>query len=38
MEYSCLIWAGALSCYLDMLDKLQKQVCRTFGPTRAASI
>ena len=24
MEYCCHIWAGALSCYLELLDKLQK--------------
>ena len=36
MEYCCHVWAGAPSCYFDMLDKLQKQVCRTVGPTPAA--
>ena len=29
MEYCCHVWAGAPSCYLEMLDKLQKWVCRT---------
>ena len=24
MEYSCHIWAGAPSCYLELLDKLQR--------------
>ena len=24
MEYRCHIWAGAPSCYLELLDKLQK--------------
>ena len=24
MEYCCHIWAGAPSCYLELLDKLQK--------------
>ena len=24
MEYCCHVWAGAPSCYLDLLDKLQK--------------
>ena len=24
MEYCCYIWAGAPSCYLELLDKLQK--------------
>ena len=23
MEYCCHVWAGALSCYLELLDKLQ---------------
>ena len=29
MKYCCHVWAGALSCYLEMLDKLHKQICRT---------
>ena len=38
MEYCCHAWAGVPSCYqFDMLDKLQKQGCRTFGPSKAAS-
>ena len=24
MEYCCQVWAGAPSCYLELLDKLQK--------------
>ena len=36
MEYCCHIWAGAPSCYLELLDKLQKQICRTVGPSLAA--
>ena len=24
MEYCCHVWAGAPSCYLELLDKLQK--------------
>ena len=31
MEY-CHVWAGAPSCYLELLDKLQKWICRTVGP------
>ena len=31
MEYCCHVWAGAPSCYLDLLDKLQKQICRIVG-------
>ena len=32
------VWAGAPSCYLELLDKLQKQICRTLGPSLAASL
>ena len=28
MEYCCHIWAGNPSCYLELLDKPQKQTCR----------
>ena len=38
MEYYCHVWAGALSCYLELLDKLQKRICRTVGPSLAASL
>ena len=38
MEYCCHVWAGAPSCYLELLDKLQKQICRTVGPSFAASL
>ena len=38
MEYCCHVWAGAPSCYLDLLDKLQKRICRTVGPSLAASL
>ena len=38
MEYYFYVWAGAPSCYLDMLDKLQERVCRTVCPTLAASL
>ena len=27
-----------LSCYLELLDKLLKRVCRTVGPSLAASL
>ena len=37
--WSCMeyyhVWAGALSCYLELLNKLQKQICRTVGPSLA---
>ena len=38
MEYGCHVWAGAPSCYLELLDKLQKRKCRTVGPSLAASL
>ena len=38
MKYCCHVWAGALSCYLDILDKLQKRVCRIVGATLATSL
>ena len=36
MEYCCHVWAGAPSCYLELLDKLQKWICRAVGPSLAA--
>ena len=38
MEYCCHVWAGAPSCYLELLDKLQKRMCRIVGPSLAASL
>ena len=38
MKYCCHVWAGAPSCYLEMLDKLQKQICGTVGPSLAACL
>ena len=38
MEYCCHVWAGAPSCHLELLDKLQKQICRTVRPSLAASV
>ena len=29
MVYCCHVWAGVPSCYLELLDKLQKQICFT---------
>ena len=37
MEYCYHVWAGAPSCYLELLDKLQKRLCRTADPSLAAS-
>ena len=38
MEYFCHIWVGAPSCYLELLVKLQKWICRTFDPSLGASL
>ena len=37
MQYCCHVWAGAPSCYLELLDKLQKQICETVSPSLATS-
>ena len=34
----CHVFAGAPSCYLELLDKLQKRICRTVGHSLAASL
>ena len=38
MEYCCQVWFGVPSCYLELLDKLQKQIWRTVGPSLAVSL
>ena len=38
MEYFCHVWASGPSCYLELLDKLQKQICRTDGPSLSSSL
>ena len=38
MEYCCHVWAGAPSCYLELLDEVQKRICRTVSPSLAASL
>ena len=37
-EYCCHVWAGAPTCYLELLDKLQKWICRTVSPSLATSL
>ena len=37
MEYCFHVWAGVPSCYLALLDKLQKWLCRTISPSLATS-
>ena len=29
MEYCCHIWSGTPSCYFELLDELQRRICRT---------
>ena len=38
MEYCFHLWAGAPRSYLDLLDKLQKRICRIVGPSLAVSL
>ena len=38
MEYCCHVQAGAPSCCLELLDKLQKWICRTVGHLLDASL
>ena len=38
MEYCCHVWAGTPSCYLELLDKLQKRICKTVSLSVAASL
>ena len=38
MEYCCRAWVSALSRYLDMLDKLQKRMCRTVASSLTVSL
>ena len=37
-EYCFQVWASAPRCYLELLDKLQKRLYWTFGPSLAASL
>ena len=36
MEYCCHDWAVTPSCYFELLDKPQKRICKTVGPSFAA--
>ena len=38
MEYFFTVWACGPSCCLELLDKLQKRICTTDGPSLAASL
>ena len=35
MEYFCHVWADATCCYLELLYRLLKWVCRTVDPSLA---
>ena len=36
IEYCCHVWFDAPNCYLELLDKLQNQICGTVVPSLAA--
>ena len=38
MAYYCHVWAGAPSWYLELLDKLQKRMWRSVGPSLATCL
>ena len=38
MEYCCHVWAGALSCYLELLVSYKKRICRIVASSLAASL
>ena len=38
MESCCHVWASTPCHYLELSDKLQKWICRTVGPSLAASL
>ena len=38
LKYCCHVCAGTLSCYLELLDMLQKRINRTVGPSLAPSL
>ena len=38
MEYCYYVWACAPSCYVELLDKLQKRICRTVSPSLTISL
>ena len=38
MKCCCHVGGGAPSCYLELLDKLQKRICRTVGFSLVASL
>ena len=37
-EVALYLWAGATSCYLELIGKLQKRICRIVAPSLADSL
>ena len=38
IENCCHVWVGARSCYLELIDKLQKRIFRTVDPSLDISL
>ena len=38
MEYCCHVWTVVPGCYLELLNNLQKWICKTVGPSIATSV
>ena len=38
MEYCCHMLVGARNCFMELLDKLQKRISSTVGPSLATSL
>ena len=38
MEYCCCVWTGTPSCYLVIMNKLQKRIYSNVGPSLATSL
>ena len=38
MKYCYYVWAGAPSCYFELLVKPQTRMCKIVGPSIAASL
>ena len=38
IEYCCHVWYGAGKCYLNLLDKLKRHICKGVGPELSACL
>ena len=38
MLYCCHVWTGVPSCFVELLDRLQKWICRIVGPSLVACL